>query len=155
MHATILCVGEGHWHAWVQELVQESSSKIACGHPHLVPGHHLPILWPHQLHRRITPCQLHSLHHPSSGPHLHVQIRCCKRGTHSNPKHAWIHRTATLACIAYIFKSAMPDGNFWITYFLVSLSVFSNKFDQTKQKLNSLINLIIIKHIKLNKYMNI
>lgn len=42
VYTVILCVGEGYRDARVQEYVQESSSTIACGDPHLVFGHCVP-----------------------------------------------------------------------------------------------------------------
>ncbi|CAL9769526.1 unnamed protein product [Musa acuminata subsp. burmannicoides] len=41
-------------------------------HPHLVPCHHLPLLRPHQLRRRVAPSQLHCLHHSDAGAHAHL-----------------------------------------------------------------------------------
>ncbi|PQQ07303.1 auxin transporter-like protein 2 [Prunus yedoensis var. nudiflora] len=103
--------------------------QIACGHPHLVPGHHLPILWPHQLHRRITPCQLHSLHHPSSGPHLHVQIRCCKRNAVERPPRflgGWIGSyTINVFVVVWVFVVGFGFGG-WasITNFVHQIDTF-------------------------------
>lgn len=82
MHAIILCLGESHWYARVQELVQACGGEIACGHSYLVLGHRLPIFRTHQLHRWITSRQLHCLYHPCSGLHFHLQISCCQRGKH-------------------------------------------------------------------------
>lgn len=56
MHPIILCVGESGRDARVQEFVQACIGEIASGDPHLVLGHHIPFLWPHQFHRWLSPC---------------------------------------------------------------------------------------------------
>lgn len=56
VHTSVLRVGEGDRDARVQELVQEGGCEAAGGDSDMVPGHNLPLLRPHQLHRRITTC---------------------------------------------------------------------------------------------------
>lgn len=81
MHPIILRVGESNRDARVQEPMQACIGEITSGDPHMVLGHHIPLLWSHQLHRWISTCQLHRLHHPRPRPHVHLQITLCPTGT--------------------------------------------------------------------------
>ena len=81
MHPIIFRVGESNRDARVQEPMQACIGEIASGDPNMVFGHSFPLLWSHQLHRWLSPCQLHRLHYPRPRPHLHLQITLCQTGT--------------------------------------------------------------------------
>lgn len=77
VHTALLRVGEADKGAQHQEPVQEGDGETPGGNPDMVPGHHIPLLRPHQLHRRVPTRQLHRLHHSRPGPHGHFCSCSC------------------------------------------------------------------------------
>lgn len=80
VHSALLCVGEGDRDAPHEEHILEGARPAAGGDPHLVPGHHFPLLWADQLRRGRPLGQLHCLHHPRRCPHGHFPVGLCPAG---------------------------------------------------------------------------
>lgn len=53
VYASVLRVGEGDRHAQDEERLQEGTGEAARSDPDMVPSNNIPLLWSHQLHRRL------------------------------------------------------------------------------------------------------
>ncbi|CAD5184403.1 unnamed protein product [Musa acuminata subsp. malaccensis] len=79
-------------------------------HPHLVPCHHLPLLRPHQLRRRVAPSQLHCLHHSDAGALLTYRAPSAQQNAAEKPPFFLPSWTAMYAVNAFVVGVGAGGG---------------------------------------------